>query len=76
MSQEKLTASKPRQNIYRILDSVLETGIPVEIERGGRLLRIVADEPPSKLGRLEKRDFITGDPNELVSMDWSSEWTP
>ena len=28
-----VTASKLRENIYRILDQVLETGVPVEIER-------------------------------------------
>lgn len=36
--------SKPSpsgDDIYRILDQVLETGVPAEIERGGRLLRIV-----------------------------------
>ena len=76
MAREKLTASKLRQNIYRILDSVLETGIPVEIVRSGRLLRIVPDTPPSKLDRLEPRDFIVGDPEELVSLDWSGEWQP
>jgi len=29
----KLSASSLRQNIYRILDEVLETGVAVEIER-------------------------------------------
>lgn len=36
--------SKPSpspEDIYRILDQVLATGIPVEIERGGKLLKIV-----------------------------------
>lgn len=31
-------------DIYRILDRVLETGIPAEIERGGKLLKIVPVE--------------------------------
>ena len=31
-----LTASKLRENIYRVLDQVLETGEPVEIERAER----------------------------------------
>ena len=42
-----LTASKLREDIYRVLDHVLATGEPVEIERNGRRLRIVADEPPT-----------------------------
>ena len=60
-----------------ILDQVLETGIPVEIERKGRIVRLVADKPPSKLGNLPRReDFIVGEPDGLIHCDWSSEWHP
>jgi len=75
----KITASKLRENIYKLLDQVLETGTPVEIERRGRKLRIVpADDPPrSKLDRLERRPHaIVGDPEDLVHLDWSTEWKP
>jgi hypothetical protein len=71
-----LKASKLRANIYRILDQVLETGVPVEIERRGKLLRIVAAEPPSRLARLPRRDCIAGDPMDLVHLDWYDEWRP
>ena len=70
-----MTASELRQNIYRMLDEVLETGVPVEIERRGQLLRIVPEEVPSKLARLTPHPgTIVGDPEDLVHMDWSSEW--
>jgi hypothetical protein len=71
-----LTASKLRENIYRILDEILETGIPVEIERRGRILKITPAEPRSKLENLRPRDYLSGDPEELVHMDWSEEWRP
>lgn len=72
-----VTASQLRQNIYRLLDEVAETGVPLEIERRGRRLRIVAVEPPSKLDRIVvRRDLINGDPDELVHLDWSSAWRP
>jgi hypothetical protein len=72
-----LTASKLRENVYRILDQVLETGVPVEIERRGRMLRIVAVEPPGRLANLKPNpDFVIGDPEDLVHIDWSSEWKP
>jgi hypothetical protein len=72
-----LTASELRQNVYRLLDEVLRTGIPLEIERGGRRLRIVPTEAPSKLSRLEPHpDTIVGDPEEIVDYDWSGEWQP
>ena len=72
-----LTASKLRQDIYRVLDHVLATGEPVEIERNGRRLRIVADEPPSRLGTLVRRpDAVVGDSEDFVHLDWSDEWKP
>ena len=75
----KITASKLRENIYRVLDQVVETGGPVEIGRRGKRLKIVpADEPVrGKLDRLEPHpDAIVGDPEDLVHLDWSSEWKP
>jgi hypothetical protein len=50
-----ITASQLRQNVYRVLDQVLETGEPAEIERRGRRLRIVSADPGTKLGRLVRR---------------------
>ena len=71
-----VTASKLRQDIYQLLDRVIETGQPLEIERKGQKLRIVPAEPVSRLARLQKRKCIKGDPEKLVSIDWSSEWKP
>jgi antitoxin (DNA-binding transcriptional repressor) of toxin-antitoxin stability system len=71
-----ITASKLRENVYRVLDEVLATGEPVEIERNGRRLFIVADQPPSRLDRLVHRpDVVVGDPEEFVHLDWSGEWS-
>ena len=70
-----LTASKLRENVYRVLDHVLETGEPAEIERNGRRLRIVADYRPSRLDRLVRRtDVAIGDSEDFVHLDWSGEW--
>jgi prevent-host-death family protein len=71
----KVTASKLRENIYGILDQVLETGNPVEVVRKGKILKIVPEQKIDKLSRLKKRNCIVGDPEDLVHMDWSSEWT-
>jgi prevent-host-death family protein len=73
----KVTASELRQNIYKLLDEVLATGVPLEIERGGRRLRIVPAEPSEKLSRLSAHPgTIVGDADDLVHIDWSSEWRP
>ena len=72
-----ITASELRQNIYKLLDQVLDSGVPLEIERNGRRLRVVPVDAPSKLDRLiEHPDLIVGDPEDLVHMDWSHEWRP
>jgi antitoxin (DNA-binding transcriptional repressor) of toxin-antitoxin stability system len=75
----RLTASRLRQDIYRVLDEVLETGVPVEIERRGRLLRIVPAEPSkgsSTIHELPERPYLRADPEEIVHVDWSGEWRP
>ncbi len=71
----KITATRLRENLYNILDEILETGRPVEIERKGKLLRIVPEKPTSIFDRLEDHpDTIVGDPDDLVHIDWSSTW--
>jgi hypothetical protein len=71
------TASKLRANIYRMLDEVLETGQPLEIERNGKTLVIAPKEEQSIWDRLPRREgAIVGDPDELIHIDWSSEWNP
>ena len=71
----KTTATQLRQNIYALLDQTIETGEPIEIERNGHLIRIVAAEPPSKLARLKKHNDVVGDIDDLIHMDWYNEWS-
>ena len=70
----RVTASKLRANIYGILDQVLETGVPVEVIWKGKLLKIVPEQKPDKFSRLKKRNYIVGDPEDIVHLDWSSYW--
>jgi hypothetical protein len=71
----RVTASKLRADIYNILDESLKTGVPVEVVRKGKILKIVPESKPSKLSRLKKRNAIVGDPEDLVHMDWLHEWS-
>jgi hypothetical protein len=71
-----ITASKLRENVYRILDEVIETGQPVEVIRKGVVLRIMPEKPRSKLDRLKKRPgTFVGDPDDILKIDWSREWS-
>jgi hypothetical protein len=72
-----ISASKLRADVYRLLDDVLETGQPLEIERNGKTLVIAPKETGSIWERLPRREgYIVGDPDELIHIDWSSEWNP
>jgi len=71
----RITASKLRENVYRILDDVIETGVPVEVVRKGIVVRIVSEKPVPKLARMKKRDLFVGDSDEIAGMDWSKYWT-
>lgn len=70
-----VTASELRQNIYRLLDQVIETGIPLEINRKGKILKIITEAPKSKMSRLKYRNIIEGNPDDIVHLDWSEEWS-
>lgn len=71
-----VSSTKFRGNVYALLDEVLETGNPLEVERKGRKLLIIPQAPVSKLDRLIPRPTIKGDPEGLVHLDWSDEWKP
>lgn len=73
----RITASKLRENIYRILDDVIDTGTPVEIIRKGTVVKLVPEKRTSKLSRLKKRRGFSfkGDPDDIIKMDWSKEWS-
>ena len=72
-----MTATQLRQNVYRVLDEVLETGKPQEILRNGRKLLIVSSEP--KRRRFEdapKRQVLNCSFDELVETSWEKAWEP
>lgn len=72
-----ISATNLRANVYRLLDEVLDTGRPLEIERSGKILTITPKEGASVWDRLPRREgAILGDPEELIHIDWSSEWNP
>lgn len=63
-----------RSNIYKLLDEVLNSGVPLEINKGGKLLRIVPVAKSNKLANLKpKPDIIVGNPDDLVDISWEKE---
>lgn len=70
---EKLTLTALRKDLFRVVDRVLATGIPVAIERGGGTVLITSKTPRSKLSTLKRRNLIRGDPRALVDVK-ASRW--
>ena len=68
------SATELRQNLYKILDGVLETGKAVEIVRKGRKLKIVPEVKSSRLERIVPHDTIVGDPEGLADFSWEDSW--
>ena len=74
---QQVTDINSKEDILRILDKVVNTDTPLEIERNGKRLLISPTKKHRDLDCLEKHaDFIVGNPDDLVHMDWSSEWKP
>lgn len=56
-----ISATKLRADIYRLIDKVIESGVPVEVELRGKKVRIVPVEPRDKLANLVKRPGVIAD---------------
>jgi len=71
-----LSLTELRTDLYRVVDQIIETGVPVEVLRNGHKIKIILADGPSKLERLIRREnVINGDPESLVHCDWFSEWS-
>ncbi|MBW2406385.1 MAG: type II toxin-antitoxin system Phd/YefM family antitoxin [Deltaproteobacteria bacterium] len=71
MARMSLTAL--RNKLFKVVDEVIKTGIPAEIERNNHKLLIVLEEKKSKLDNLKPHDCIVGNPDDLVSLK-VTEW--
>jgi hypothetical protein len=73
-SMKSVTPTQLRADIYNLLDEVLETGIPLEIKKGDKKLKIVSLETVDKFQNLVSRpDVVKGDPEELVEISWENK---
>lgn len=64
----KLSLTALRQKLFQVADEVLESGIPVAIERRGKTLLLVAEAAGKpRLAALKRRKLIKGDAADLVN---------
>lgn len=72
-----LTATELRSNVYRILDQILETGQPQEIDRkGSKILLVPVDQKRQRLKNRPKRTGLNCTIDELVETSWEKAWKP
>ncbi len=71
---KKITPTQLQKNLYNLLDEVINTGIPLQINRDGKILQITPVEKINKLDRLISRpNVIVGDTDEIVNITWEGE---
>jgi hypothetical protein len=71
---KSVTTTELQKNLDPLLMEILNTGIPLEVNCQGKLLRIIPIESLNKLDKLVNRpDIIIGDPEELVQITWEQE---
>ena len=69
-----VTATQLRSNLYQLLDEVLSTGIPIDINKGKKKLRIVPVEAIDIFDKLIPHPkAVIGDANDLVDISWGNE---
>ena len=70
-----ITTTELRQNIFRILDSVIELGRPVSIQRKGHIVQLVPTQKKNKLDNLKAHPFSDEPLEAFDHIDWTHEWT-
>jgi hypothetical protein len=71
---KSITPTQLRKNFYNLLDEVINTGIPLQINRDGKILQITPVEKINKLDKLISRpDVMTGNADDIVNITWEGE---
>ncbi|MBE0496780.1 MAG: type II toxin-antitoxin system Phd/YefM family antitoxin [Campylobacterales bacterium] len=71
-----VSPSKLRENLYNLLDAVIEKGESIEISRKGKILRIMPEQRPSRLAKIIPKTITTASDDALINTPWEGEWKP
>ena len=61
-----LTVTSLRENLFKIIDKVMLSGIPQEFERKGKKLKIIVEGNVNKINNLIPHRSIIGNPEKLI----------
>jgi N-acyl-D-aspartate/D-glutamate deacylase len=63
-----------KNDIFNMLDHILETGKPLEINRNGHIFKVV---PPKKINKLDRLiahpDVVVGNSDDIVNIDFTNK---
>jgi hypothetical protein len=67
---EQISVTSLRNNIYQIMDNIIKTGIPLEIERRGHTIKISLDDNKKKdrISKLVPHNTLNCDPEEIINL--------
>ncbi|OGT47676.1 MAG: hypothetical protein A3F17_01905 [Gammaproteobacteria bacterium RIFCSPHIGHO2_12_FULL_41_15] len=70
-----ISLTELRQDLYRKIDTLIETGGSIEVARRGHIIKISVADRPSKLAKLPKRaDFKIKHPMDIIHHNWLKDW--
>ncbi len=72
----RISSSKLRENLYKLLDSVIETGEPLEIAKKGHILYVIYPKKTSRLNKIIPKKITNASDVDLVHSNWEKEWNP
>ncbi len=70
-----ITTSELRQDIFKILDSVIEMGRPISVKRKGQIIQLVPEIKKNKLDNLKAHNYSDEPLEAFDHIDWSYEWS-
>ena len=72
----QVTLTNLRSHLYQWIDQLIKTGEPIEIMRHGTHIKIIVEKQEKNLTKtiIKRTGVYSCDPDELASIDWSSEW--
>lgn len=74
-NSHSISLTELRGKLYQLIDQTIETGIPIEIERKGHILKISLENAPAKMDRLIRRpETIVNKNDDLIYADWMKNW--
>lgn len=62
-----ITVTALRENLYKVIDKVALSGVPQEVKRKGKKIKIVLEGRVNKFDNLMAHNSIIGNPEDIIN---------